>query len=270
MLDAAPALNPSPADLWRRLSVDFGRVAGTEGVIIAAGVIAIVFGGLPSRRNDRSALRLLPAAWVVLLPALFAARGLTVTARHLLLVIPVVHWLVWWAVDRWWSGEPASRAWTRAALLGTALATIVVIQTLQTYRPRVLPEVHAGPDSPEATLVRWGKWLGKNAPDGTLVASDAPGALAYFGRARILDLKGRFTPEMLDIARRVPAQDMVPTLAFEPVGHPEYIVDRGRTFAALCAASPYANAFERLDEAGGASLIRVNWEVVARDQPLEP
>ncbi len=270
VLATAPPLNPSYAEWWRRMTVDFGRIAATEGALVVAGVMALVLGKLPSRKRDRSALRSLPLLWVILLPALFAARGLQVEARHLLIVIPVAQWLVWWAIDRTWSGERnESRAWVRATLIGSIVAVLVIGQNLRAYQSEVLPDSARQQQTMKRTLIRWGRWLGANDP-GALVATDTPGALAYFGNARILDLNGLFTPQLEQVRRAQSRRELVERLAFGAAGRPSYLVDRGVSAAELKARSPYPDVFEPIEESDGYVFYRLRWSAMTGDSTLKP
>ena len=268
VLATTPSVNPSLAEWWQRLTMDVDKIGATEGVLAIFGVLALVFGRLPSRLRDRSSLRILPLAWVILLPALFAARGLKVEARHLLLVIPVAQWLVWWAVDRTWSGERNEpRRWVRAAVLGGILAALVVVQNLHAYERVVLPEVARQKLAMSQTLIRWGKWLGEHDP-GALVATESPGTIAYFGHARILDLNGLFTPRIEGERRGQSHREFIERLSFEGAGRAAYLVDRGTSVATLKSRSPYAGVFEVIDERDGYAFYRLNWAALTRDSTL--
>jgi hypothetical protein len=213
---------------------------------------------------------LLPVAFVVLLPALFAARGLSVGARHLLLVIPLVHWIMWWAVDRSWSGERnESHAWARATIIGVVLAAVVVTMNLAAYRRAVTSPALRREQASNRTLIHWGRWLGANAR-GALVATDTPGALGYYGQARILDLRGLFTPALEPIRRALPPHAMVERLAFEPLGRAEFLVDSEMPAQAMLAASPRRGAFELIDERDGFAFYRLHWDAGGRDSTTKP
>ncbi len=259
VLSTPPVPNASIVEWWQRLVAEVGRIASTEGWIAGAGLLALVF-SRPVGKPNRSACRFLPAAWVILLPALFAARGFDIASRHLLLVVPVVHWLAWWAVDRWWSGEKQEvRAWMRATWLGALLAAAVVGQNLVTYRDEVRADATRRERQVNETLVRWGRWLGTHAPPGSLLATDSPGALAYFGRVRIVDLNGVFTPALAGIQHRMSHRDLVARLAFASAGRARFLVDTGTPAGEMLAASPYAAAFETLDGTGQCAFYQLHW-----------
>ena len=270
VLASAPRVNLTLAAWWSRLSVDFGKIASTEGAIVAAGLLAIALGRMPARRRDRPALRLLPVAFVVLLPALFAARGLAVAARQLLLVIPIVHWIMWWAVDRSWSGERnESHAWVRATIIGAVLAAVVMSMNLAAYRHELASPAFRRERASNRTLIRWGVWLGANAR-GSLVATETPGAVAYFGQVRILDLGGLFTPSLEPLRRTLPGHELVERLAFEPAGRADFLIDSGMPSQALLAISPRREAFELIDERDGFAFYRLHWDAGGRDTTATP
>lgn len=266
VLGTAPQVNPTFGEWWHRVSVDVIRVAATESALLVAGVLALAFGRAPAKRRDRVALRLLPVAWVVLLPSLFAARGLPLNARHLLLVLPIVQWLVWWAVDRTWSGERhEAHAWMRASFIGVIVALFVVGQNVAVFRNEVLSGARQQERAESRQLVAWGRWLGAHARPGSTVAATEFGPLAYYGRMRVIDLNGLFTPSLAPARRGMTERELVPRLGFEREGRAEYVVDRGRGARELLAASPHAGAFEPLDESRGLVLYRVHWDAVAAD-----
>jgi hypothetical protein len=267
VLSTATTTNPTLGQWWSRLTMDYRSSVGIEGGIVLAGVAALVFGRLPAQRLDRSALRLLPLAWIVLLPALFAARGLDVSQRQLLLVVPILHWLAWWAIDRTWSGEKSEpHAWTRAAIVGAVVATIVVAQNLVAYRLELRSESRRTERAAGRALVEWGRWLRANARRTDVVATRAPGALAYFGEVRILDLRGLFSARPRDVMAPAPAASD-PFAALESGAvRAAYLVDRTELARpALAEGTPRAT-LERLDERSGYSFYRVHWS----DAPRPP
>jgi len=268
VLSLPPASNPTIALWWGRFVEQIRTLGGTEGVLAVAGVLAFVLTPrTPGPSSTTPALRLLPLAWVVLLPALFAARGLSVSPRHLLLVIPVIHWLAWRAIDGWCHRSGTAPP-TRVVAVSVVVGVLVVAQNLAIYRTSVLPEARARSVALNDSLVRWGKWLRKNAAPGTTVASFTPGALARYGQVRLLDLSGLMSPSMLEARRGLADREVVSRLAFEPVARAEYAVDRDVPSRVLLASSPFRNAFELLDERDGYAFYRIHWDRVGAGTAL--
>jgi hypothetical protein len=264
LLSSQVSVNPSLGEWWHRLTMDFGSVAGTEAVIVLIGVVAVVFARLPIHR-ERWSLRALPVAWVLLLPALFAARGLEVELRQLMIVVPVGQWLAWWAVDRRWGDDDSpSPAGVRGVVLGLLIAAAIIAQNLWVYRHDVVPEAKRHQEMMERTLIRWGHWFGSHERPGTLVASTMPGALAYFGKVRILDLNGQFTPALGESLKHTPRAEIVAGLKFADIGKARYLVDHEMPVDSLLARSPYREALEPLDEAQSLALYRIHWSKVKR------
>jgi hypothetical protein len=264
VLALQPASNPTLGVWWTRFYSEIATLARTEGLLVLVGVFAFVLTRrVPRLRSSAPALRLLPFAWVVALPALFAARGLGVSPRHLLLAVPVIHWLSWQAVDRWWSQDGRSATGWKPAVLSLILGTAVVVQNLIVHQTIVVPEVRARTADMQQGLIKWGRWF-KRAPDGTTVASFAPGAIAYYGNLRVVDLSGLLSPGMVEARDGLPDSSVVAELAFEPVVRADYVVNRGVPVVRLLARTPFPAAFEPIDTHGEYSLMRMHWDRVTR------
>ena len=80
-------------------------------------------------------------------------------SRYLLPLLPVVAWLTWRAVERWWLGEsPSPARRQRAIVLAGVLALTVLVQNLIVFRTTVVPHVTSFTAGLQGSLVTWG-WL---------------------------------------------------------------------------------------------------------------
>ena len=84
------------------------------------------------------------------------------------------------------------RAWPLPALIVAAVCATVAWQTVERARPYALAVKNI-----QELHVRTGRWIAENLPPGAVVAVNDVGAIAYFGRRRILDLEGLVSPEVL-------------------------------------------------------------------------
>jgi hypothetical protein len=274
--EALMAKGAGPAGLGvqlEHLGWQVGLVGATDGLMAGLLVIALLAGGerVWSRRPlPQRAQRMLPWVWVILVPALYVGRGVSVHSRDLLPLLPVLSWLAWRAGERWSLGDPRAPHTARTVLLGTALAALVLMQNLVIYRGWVLPPARSSSAGLPTRLVTWGRWLRENTPERCSVATPDIGALGYFSRRRIVDLSGLVTPQMLPYLAREAPGDAIANFRFAAFARPDYIVDHGPRPDDLRRRSPYASALTLLavippSEHGLArpdpfySLYRVDW-----------
>ncbi len=266
-----PALLAFVEALVRQVQV----VAATDAVLAGALAGALFFGGRRMLPRRRQAQRLLPWVWIATLPALYIMRGVPVLSRYLVPILPVLAWLSWRAVERWWAGEePAPESRPGAALLGRGLAGRALVQNLLWYQVAVVPQVRTFTAGIRQSLVPWGKWFAHNTgPDVTIAAPDI-GALGYYSHRRVLDLAGLVTPAMVPVLQREQPEDVAANLSFEPVDRAEFVVDRAPRPYDLLARSRFAPALQPLGHASVPNLgiarpgeavysfYRVDWRIV--------
>lgn len=258
-------------------------VGATDAALAGALVAALVFGGRRLWPDRWQAQRLLPWVWITALPVLYTMRGVPVLSRYLLPLMPILAWLAWRAVERWWSGD-APRAEDRrgAALLGLGLLLLSVVPNLMVYQQKVVPQVESLSAGMRGSLIPWGRWLRANTPPGAMVAAPDIGAIGYFSERRVLDLAGLVTPGMVPILARMPQEDAVATFAFADVGRPEVLIDRGPRALDLIERSAYGAALTSLGHASLPNLgiarpgeavytfYRVDWAIadsIRRSRP---
>ncbi len=250
-------------------------VAATDAVLAGALAGALLFGGPRMWPRRRQAQRLLPWVWILALPTLYVMRGVPVLSRYLVPLLPVLAWLAWRAVERWWAGEdPAPELRPGATVLGLGLAGLALVQNLLWYQYMVKPQVHTFTAGLKQSLIPWGEWFAKNTtPEASIAAPDI-GALGYYSQRRVVDLAGLVTPSMVPLLQKELPEDVVANFSFGRVARPEFLVDRAPRPYDLIARSRFAPALTALGHAsvpnlgiarpGSAvySFYRVNWGVV--------
>jgi len=260
-------------NLWRQVRI----VGATDGLMALLLILALLAGGMrvwARRPLPQRAQRLLPWVWVVLVPALYIGRGVPVLSRYLLPLLPVLSWLAWRAWECWSLGNDATpRAVRRTAVLGTALAVLVLAQNLAVYSSTVLPQVRSFSAGLESSLIPLGRWLHENTPERSVIATPDIGALGYFSRRRVVDLAGLVTPAMVPFLDREVPEDAIANFRFAAFVRPGYIVDRGPRPDDLRRRSRYAPALTLLSvtsvpnlgiarpEQAFYSAYRVDWTV---------
>jgi hypothetical protein len=235
-------------------------VGATDGaaVLVLAGVVLLV---VVRRRGLalKPVTRLLPLAWLVMVPVLYAVRGVPVLSRYLMPLLPVLAWLAWRSLDRELGPRlerPAARPpQLRRARIGLAVgvvfAALVLTQNLLTYARLVQPQVQSLTTGMRASLIPWGRWFDLNTQPDAVVAAPDIGALGYYGRRRVVDLAGLVTPEMVPILRKMSPEAAVSGFEFARFARPDYLVDRAGRAWDLTQRSPWSAALVPL---GHASL----------------
>ena len=238
-------------------------VISTDGALAALLVLALLAGGRALWPSRPTAQRFLPWCWVVGVPLLYLARGVTVLSRYLLPVLPVLAWLAWRALERWWIGESASPARRRGARVAlTVVAAVVVIQNAFVYRTRVVPQVETFTPALEQSLLRWGTWFHDHTGPEAVIAAPDIGAVGYASDRRVVDLAGLVTPEMVPFLMREPMEDAIAGFAFATFSRPDYLVDRDPDANGLLRRSHYAACLAPI---GSSTVPNLG---IARPEPM--
>ncbi len=237
--------------LWRQIKV----VGATDAVMAGALIGALVFGARRLWPRQWVAQRVLPWLWVSAVPMLYVVRGVPVLSRYVLPLMPIVAWLAWRAVERWWGGDsPEPRDRRGAAVLGVGLAALALIQNVTVYRTAVLPQVHSFSAGLRQSLIPIGQWFAANTPPQTVIAAPDIGAIGYYSHRRVVDLAGLVTPAMVPILRRETPEDAVANFSFASFSRPDYVVDRASRAWDLERRSRYAEALEPMMQASVPNL----------------
>lgn len=235
-------------------------VATTDGALLLLLVSALVVSAVRGARPQQGALvRVLPWAWLAIVPVLYAVRGVPVLSRYLVPLLPVLAWLAWRALDRAFitrtgqaeTSEALARHARFALVAGAFIAALALVQNLVVWQRVVRPQVTSFSAGLEASLIPWGKWFDKHAEPDAVVAAPDIGALGYYGHRRVLDLAGLVSPDMVPVLQRMPQEDAVAQFEFARFSRPDFLVDRAPRPWDLLTRSPYHSALVPL---GHASL----------------
>ena len=267
-----------PARAEPALRVSIQVLLASDGLLIALAVVALALAGprlLRAMPRERRALWLLIAAWPVCLVAGYAAAGVQVVSRYLLVAMPCVLLLgvasFRWAVER---ANPRARALALALLL-LAYAGQNAYLTFRYNAPHARRHTQGLRDS----LVSIGMWARSETPPGTLFALPDIGAFGFYSDRPVLDLYGLVTPEMAPITVEAGYNAVVRNLLFEPAGRPEYLIDRATEPKRLVKSDdpldPYEFLFSRsIPDLGLTrprtyyySVYAIHWEIHDRLSP---
>jgi hypothetical protein len=227
-----------------------GKVVGAVCAVEVAACVLLVARFRHLFRHGDSALHAAAWSWVILVPVVYAVRGLPVLSRYLLPTLPFVVLYGWWALEHFrLSGEGRFRRAVLAVALGLSVAVNVAV-----YRIQVVPHTSEFTAGMERTLIPWGKWLAAHTPHEALVATPDIGAIGYYSDRRVLDLGGLVTPGMVSLMDRLNYDELVKSFSFRLAGKPEYLVDRGTGPARLMAESRFGPSLSPIATARTQSL----------------
>lgn len=240
---------------WSTFVRQVGIIGLTDAVLVGALMAALLFGGSRLWPKRFQAQRLLPWVWISMVPLLYIVRGVPVLSRYLLPLLPILSWLAWRAVERWWGGnnpDPAARR--GAAVLGLGLAALALTQNLFTYNNLVLPQVRSWTAGMHQCLIPWGKWFEAHTPAQSVIAARDIGALGYYSRRRVVDLAGLVTPQMVPILQKQSVEDATADFAFASFSRPDFLVDVAPRAYDLVSRSRYATALVPIGNASVPNL----------------
>lgn len=160
-------------------------------VLLIPGLIYIV-ARLVQQREWRA---LIPVAWIVLLPALYAAR-LPVTYQHGRYEMPVIPFII---VYGWW-GTVALFERIQFWVIQTAWkisigATLVIFWLLGAAQYATDVTII------DCEMVQTARWVAANAPANVTIAAHDIGALGYYYSRPFIDLAGLVSPEVIPFIR---------------------------------------------------------------------
>jgi len=238
---------------WAGLADNLRRavpaVLATDAVFVLAWLALARRGrGTPTDRPDGR----IAAAWILLVPAIELARGVPLLTRYLLVVLPVLEWRAWVAIER--AGLAGAEGARRMPSIAALVAGLVLGNNVISYTGLVLPQVTSFTRAMHASLIPFGRWIAAHAPADATVATPDIGAIGWFGERRVLDLGGLVTPRMIPLLEREPFEDALARLDFADFARPTFVLDRAARANDLLARSPYAAAFAPVDSAAVPNL----------------
>ena len=229
-------------------------VGATDAALAGALIAAMAFGGKRLWPRHWQAQRLLPWVWVGAVPVLYTMRGVPVLSRYLLPLMPVLAWLAWRAVERWWMGDSASEQSRRGAmLLGVSLSAMALFQNIIVYRAKVVPQVRSFTAGLDQSLIPWGRWFAHAPANATIAAPDI-GALGFYSHRRVLDLAGLVSPEMVPLLKKEEPEAIAANFSFASVSRPDFLVDRAPHAYDLAVRSRFGPALIPLGHASVPNL----------------
>jgi len=211
----------------------FGVVGITDAILAATAVAAL---WTIRRRGESAGALALLLLWPALLAAFYLGARVQMISRYWIPATPVLCAAAWVGAERAWSGAGrawtgAGRAWGRSARSVTA--GLYFAQQAAVLLFLVAPQIDAFTRGLNRGPVEIGRWLHANAPPEALVATPDIGAIGFYGERPLLDLGGLVTPAMAPILARHDVNEVIAGALYEPVGHPDYLVDRASLPGAL-------------------------------------
>lgn len=236
--------------LWRQVRI----MGSTDGVLLIVLALGLLFAGRRVLPRKPTGVALVPWLWIVMLPALYVARGVQPISRYLLILMPVVAWLAWRAAEIWWKGSDEAKPGRRVVVLGAIVACLALAQNLAVYRSVVMPQVVTFTRGLEQSLIPWGRWFSRHSPVDATIATPDIGAIGYFSGRRVLDLSGLVTPPMIPILQEEEMEDAVANFRFASFARPEYLIDRAERAFDLRRRSRYGACLTPLGTASVPNL----------------
>ncbi len=183
LLDRAPLLVR-----WAQLL--FAPLIGAQFLLLPGLVLIVV--RLAARRQWSA---LLGAAWILLLPALYAIR-LPVVYQYGRYEMPIIPFLGLYGV--WGTFELAALVGNRILRRTWAMSAVALLIVFW-----VIGATRYASDVAiiDCEMVQTAQWTAANTPPGRTVAAHDIGALGYYYRRPVIDLAGLVSPEVIPIMR---------------------------------------------------------------------
>lgn len=263
-----------PGTIWDVLRKEIGLIGATnagEATLVLLAVLTVWF-------HDRGKVRpwiqrfALPAAWMLALPALYAARGSVLVSRYLVPVLCILVVLGFAAIDYLRSrgtGPWSARApWIAAGLF--AAQNLLVLYLV------ALPPALSFTRGIEDSLVWIGKWARENTPPEATLAVPDIGAVGYHSERTVIDLSGLVTPAMIEAQEGQTLDEFVESFGFARVSRPDYLIDRFTQPDRFASTGGYHGVLEMLfarkigplgirrSEDYYYTVYRIDWEAYDR------
>jgi hypothetical protein len=176
--------------LVRWLRLVFAPWVGAQ-ILLFPGVLWIGFYLVKSREW----FALIPLAWVLLLPALYAAR-LPVDYQHGRYEMPIIPFIVLYGV--WGTTALLERIKVRALRTTWVASTGVLLVLFWLLGGNAYATDVAIID---CEMVQTAQWVSRNAPSDALIAAHDIGALEYFYPRPLIDMAGLVSPDVIPFIR---------------------------------------------------------------------
>jgi hypothetical protein len=151
--------------------------------------------GVIVRARGREWRALIPFAWILMLPALYAFH-LPVAYQHGRYEMPIIPFIVMYGI------EGTAALWMRVRnFVLRATWTLATAATLVAFWVIGAVQYSADVAIIDCEMVQTARWVAANAPADTVVAAHDIGALGYFYERPFIDLAGLVSPEVIPFLR---------------------------------------------------------------------
>lgn len=184
----------------------------------------------------------LPAAWMIALPMLYAARGSVLVSRYLVPALSVLVLFGFASVD--YLRNRGSGRWSARA--PWVAAGVFTAQNLLVLYLVALPPALSFTRGIQDSLVWIGKWAHENTPPGSTLAVPDIGAVGFYSERTVIDLSGLITPAMIAAQEGQTLDQFIETFGFAEVARPDYLIDRYTTPDRFGSIDAYDGVVEML------------------------
>ncbi len=167
------------------------------------------------RRENRTWLEPVLLLWLLLLPAAYLIKDVTLVSRYLEILLPALLYL-----------SLKGLVPLRWQTLARGLAGIEIVAALWLSVFWIAPSMRAYSSSAQVTLGRIGDWLRENTPKGDRVAIYDIGLVGYRSQRTVLDLGGLVHPGINQLRDKVDDEVILRQGLFLRFGTPQWLVDR--------------------------------------------
>ncbi|MCI0478028.1 MAG: hypothetical protein L0Y55_17430 [Anaerolineales bacterium] len=174
----------------RWIELLFTPFIGAQILLIPGLIYAVI--ALARQRQWRA---LIPFAWILLLPALYALR-LPVAYQHGRYEMPIIPFIVLYGVG----GTVALLARVKNFVV-RATWTLSIAATMSAFWFIGAAQYATDVAIIDCEMVQTARWVAANAPADALVAAHDIGALGYFYERPFIDLAGLVSPEVIPFIR---------------------------------------------------------------------
>jgi len=203
-------------------------------IVLGAVVLWMLIKGKWSATVQTTRLAALVVCWALIPAAFYAARGVFVQSRYLLVCLPplliggfgalqfVRNRLPAYKIDRW----------------VIPLTGLIVIQHMALMYALVLPPTRAFRETTDA-LKQMAAYANTQTPADASIALSDVGIFGYYADRRIIDIEGLVSPEVIPFRIGHSLDRMILDELYWPAGVPDYVLDKSRGRERLAGTGHY-------------------------------
>ena len=186
---------------------EFGKIYGATyllmGVLISLALLRYLRRGKPGLRRILNFARqnFLILAWVVILPLVYASRGLLAGSRYLTPSMILI--LIAGGLGIEYLLSPEGRIRTGRKLIPILIILLLVFEPLLVNAITYGNVYQGGVIGYRQAHEYIGKWIEANTPESAIIAAWDVGVVAYYSHRRIIDVAGLMDPEILKYEDRI-------------------------------------------------------------------